>query len=625
MLRHFFIAFAALIAIEHAIATDLSSGKQPSQELTLVQDGKPACTIVIAESAGPHEKTGANDLQLYLRKMSGATIPITTDPAVPGDRILIGVFGSAPVAQWNGERPVRDAFAITTTARPDGGTDLLLIGGDARGTEYAVYELLERFLGVRWYMPGELGEEVPVQKTITLKPINWVNRPDYEAIRGLTWKGGPGAKDWLRHNKGEVGSDTFFFGHSWSGYIKPSEENKKAHPEWFALQKDGTRGDQLCTTNPEVIDIFIKRVKEHFDKNPNDVVCSISPNDGYGFCTCPRCKALDAQYGVKNNCQTDRFVHFANIILKELKKTHPDKLVGILAYVTHTAPPVSAVPDSNYATLICHTPWGFCHVHTIDDPNCPSNTKFREMINGWTKVCKHVGVYDYYGHFYVMTPWPIVHNIRKDVPYLHSIGVKAFESETQQHWANQGINFYMAAKLLWDTDADSQALLDDFYHRFYGPAEQPMRQYWEKWESAMTHATCQDSKWLTMFTPELMQTTGQLLSEAEKLAGDNDEVRRRLALNRTGYRFTDAYASMRRHGEAGELEPAVAAGEKALEIVNSTKGTEPQAFWIQLAYNQTRAQLKPYKKKLYEMNPGKPSSQPSPKDDAKAILNGEEK
>src|SRR5262249_29125827 len=162
-------------------------------------------------------------------------------------------------------------------------------------------------------------EKVPTQRTIALKALNWTNQPDYDAVRGLTWKGGPGAKDWLRHNKGEVGSETFFFGHSWSGYIKPSEENKKRHPEWFALQKDGTRGDQLCTTNPEVIDIFIRKVIGHFDQHPDDMVASISPNDGYGFCTCPRCKALDAQYGVKANCQTDRFVHFANLILKELK------------------------------------------------------------------------------------------------------------------------------------------------------------------------------------------------------------------------------------------------------------------------------------------------------------------
>ena len=613
-MRRFLSVFAVVVAIQASAAA-----------MTLVENGQSACTIVIAPDAGAQEKAGADDLQLYLGKMSGAKVPVGTDASVSGDRILIGVFGKPPVQEWKGARPGQDAFAIETAARPSGGTDLFLVGGDARGAGNAVYELLERFLGVRWYMPCELGEQVPVQKTIALKDLKWSNKPDYDAVAGLTWHGGVGSKDWLRRNKGDVGSSSYFFGHSWSGYIKPSEENKKAHPEWFALQKDGTRGDQLCSSNPEVIDIFIKKVRERFEKNPDVVVVSISPNDGHGFCTCRECKAIDAQYGVKDNSQTDRFVHFANAILKETKKTHPDKLVGILAYVTHTRPPVSAVPDPNYATLICHTPWAFCHVHTLNDPNCPPNARFCEMIKGWTKVCKHVSVYDYYGHFYFMTPWPIVHDIRKDLPYLRSIGVNGFESETQQHWANQGLNFYMAAKLVWDTDRDSQALLDDYYHGFYGPAEKPMRKYWETWEAAMMRQPCGDSKWIVMLTPELIKETGQLLAEAERLAGSNEKVSKRLALHRVGYRFTEAYANMRRHGEAGELEQAVAAGEEAMRIVKSTEGTEPQAFWVTLAYNQTRAQLKPYKKKLEALKPAKPTTQESSKDEPKPIFAGEEK
>jgi formylglycine-generating enzyme len=574
-----------------------------SAEMTLVQNGRSACSIVVAADAGEHEKTAAADLQLYLSRMSGARVPIGADASVPGNRVLVGVFDKPPVKEWKGDRPTQDGFAIETVARQGGGTDLFLVGGDPRGAGYAVYELLERFLGVRWYMPCELGEEAPARKTIVLEALKWRNQPDYQAVGGLIWAGGPGAKDWLRRNKGEVGSPTFFFGHAWSGYIDPSEENKKAHPEWFALNKDGTRSYQLCTTNPEVISIFIDKVHEYFDKNPDAVLASISPNDGGDFCTCERCRAIDAQYGVTDDSQTDRFIHFANAILKEVKKKHPDKLVGILAYVSHTRPPVSAVPDPNYATMICHTPWEFCHVHSIEDPGCKANTRFREMIEGWTKVCRHVSVYDYYGHFYVMTPWPIVHGIRKDLPYLRGLGVTGFMSETQQHWANQGLNFYIAAKLVWDAGRDSRTLLDDFYRGFYGPAETPMRQYWEAWEAAMVRQPCGGYAWLAMFTPDLMEQTGRLLDEAERLAGDSEKVHRRLALHRIGHRFTDAYARMLRHGNAGELEQAVAAGEEAVRIAEASQGTEPQAFWIRLTSDQTGIQMMPFVKKLKASKP----------------------
>ncbi len=570
-------------------------------KMTLVRDGRPVCTIIIASNASEQEKQGAEDLSTYLSKMSGAKVPVSQSLSVEGNRILLGVAGHPPVADWGGPPPGRDAVVIETRQRGPEAWDLLLIGGDARGAGYAVYEFLERFLDVRWFMPTDLGEEVPERKTIELDTLKWSHTPDYLGVAGLTWQGGPGAADWLRHNKGDVGSPTYFFGHSWSGYISPTEENQKAHPEWFARTRDGKRSEQLCTSNPEVIRIFIEKVTEYFDKSPSAVLCSISPNDGYGFCTCEGCRAIDAQYGVTDDTQTDRFIHFANTILKETKKKHPGKLVGILAYVSHTRPPVSAKPDDNYVTLICHTPWDFCHVHPIDDPDCKPNGKFREMIEGWTRVCKHVNVYDYYGHYAEMTPWPLVHNIRRDLPYLRRIGVTGFMSETQQHWSNQGINFYLAAKLVWDTDRDVDALLDDYYRRFYGPAEQPMREYWTGWETAMARQPCQN--WLGMFTPQLMETSGRLLDEAEKLAGDNQKLQRRLALHRIGYRFTDAYARMLRYAGSGDLDHAVKAGREAVRILEASMGTEPQAFWVRLSSDQTGIKMLKHLKKLNASRP----------------------
>ena len=50
---------------------------------------------------------------------------------------------------------------------------------DHRGSLNAVYAFL-RSLGVRWYMPGELGEIVPETRDIALPEINQTVRPAYE-------------------------------------------------------------------------------------------------------------------------------------------------------------------------------------------------------------------------------------------------------------------------------------------------------------------------------------------------------------------------------------------------------------------------------------------------------------
>jgi hypothetical protein len=618
----------------------LAPASLASAGMTLVQDGKPNCAIVISSDAGDNEKRGANDLQLYLNKMSGAMVPLGTDASVAGNRILIGVFGKQPVKDWQGRRPASDGFAIQTRRRSGGGVDLLLVGGDERGAEYAAYELLERFLGVRWYTPDEVGEEVPTAKTIQLQDIKWSNKPNFEAVHGLVWpgngRGGPGAEDWLRHNKGNVGSSSDSFGYNWAAIVKPSEENKKAHPEWFALQPDGTRGDQLCSSNPDVIRISVETARTYFEKNPDGALFSLSPNDGYGFCTCDRCKAIDAKYGVTDGSHTDRLIEYANAALAELKKTCPDKLIGIVAEASHTRPPVSAIPDANYATMISHTPWEFCHVHAINDPGCKHNTEFRQVIEGWAKVCKHVTLREYYGHYSVFTPWPITRDIAKDLPYMRSIGVTGLNSETQQNWANQGINFYLASKLVWSSDRSPGEILDDFYKGFYGPAEQPMRQYWEAWETAMSKQDCQGNNWLAMFNPDLMKRTGQLLDEAEKLAAGNDKVTKRLALNRIGYRYTQSYVSMLRYGRAFEsvsatemmlytLEHAIAAGERACKIVQDAAGSEPQAFFTSLAVDQTRAQMLRYQRKLDALRPAKTGAKDPPVKAPQEVFLGEAK
>jgi hypothetical protein len=253
-------------------------------------------------------------------------------------------------------------------------------------------------------------------------------------------------------------------------------------------------------------------------------------------------------------------------------------------------------------TMVTHMPWEFCHAHALDDPACELNRRFVDHVRGWRAVSRHVGVYEYYGHFYVFTPWPIVHSMRRDLPLLHRLGVDRFMSETQQHWANQGLNFYVGAKLAWDPSRDVDALLADYYQRFYGAAAAPMRRYWERWEQAMAAGAAQGHggyEWLAMFTPALAAEADGILAEAERLAeGDGEKVRRRVALARLGFRFTEAWTRMRDYASRREWAAAVAAGEEAVRRLRESAGSEPQAFWIDLAATQTENMMKPYREAL---------------------------
>ena len=60
-------------------------------KLTLVRDGQPSATIVVAKTAGHTPWFAAGELQYHIQKITGATLPIVTDDAaVRGPRILVG-------------------------------------------------------------------------------------------------------------------------------------------------------------------------------------------------------------------------------------------------------------------------------------------------------------------------------------------------------------------------------------------------------------------------------------------------------------------------------------------------------------------------------------------------------
>ncbi|MEO5761109.1 MAG: DUF4838 domain-containing protein [Vicinamibacteria bacterium] len=557
----------------------------------IVQDGRPSASIIVPKDAPVEVIRAATELQTYVQRTSGAQLPIRTEGTTGPERVDIRLAVAPGVVKAGGEaaRQIvhQDGYAIKS-----GGREITIMGGSPRGTLYGVYDFIERALGVRWFMPTALGEDVLSAKTIPVPELNIVKNPAFDSVSGFMWAGGPGAEEWELHMRAKVGKSVSF-GHNWYNIYPFTKESFAKDPEMFALVA-GKRGysTQLCTSNPKVIQVSVDAARRNFKANPEAPLFSISPNDGNGWCECDRCKAIDAMYGVTDGTVADRFVHYANEVFKELEKTNPGKQVGIYAYAEHTAPPQKAKPRPGYVTALTHMPWEFCHVHAIDDPSCPANRKWLEYLKSWSVLTKHLGVYEYYGHFFAFTPWPIVHSIRRDIPLFQRTGVDRFISETQQNWANQGINFYVAAKLVDDPSLNVDALLDEYFTRFYGQASVPMRRYFDLWESAMQNTSAAGDlgyAWISMFTPALIAKADTLLKEAEALAlKDSEKIRTRIAFARLGFRYTEAYTNMLDAGARKDVRAILEWSDEAQKRLKATEGSAPQAFFVSIAVDQTR-------------------------------------
>jgi hypothetical protein len=134
--------------------------------VTLAREGRATATIVVADGAPAAQREAAGELAAYLRKITGADFPVRTAGQKPrGTQVILG----------GGARELGpEGFCIRTQ-----GGNLLLTGADDDGVAFAVYTLLERHLGVRWFWPGELGEVVPRQRTVAVGPLDETQKPDF--------------------------------------------------------------------------------------------------------------------------------------------------------------------------------------------------------------------------------------------------------------------------------------------------------------------------------------------------------------------------------------------------------------------------------------------------------------
>ena len=240
----------------------------------------------------------------------------------------------------------------------------------AKGTLFAVYEFLDKALGVKWVFPGDDGIVFSRRTTLDLaEGAAWSYRPSFDLLsirvpRPETYYDKARADStlmpkemmptreeletdyanqvqWLDRMR-TVPTNRFVYGHAFGSW---QEKHLKQHPDWFGLdpkygRKDcGMRGlpDELakrakfCLSNPEVMDAIVANWRDNMGARRHFNIC---PNDGTpGFCHCENCCKLDTRHGGEAFLDhlSDRYLWFWNGICDKAVKIRPD--VRCVAYV----------------------------------------------------------------------------------------------------------------------------------------------------------------------------------------------------------------------------------------------------------------------------------------------------
>lgn len=564
----------------------LQTATGAGSEVVVINDGEPGVIIVVPDqfakasqlpaSRLTHESVSvalaAVELADYLGKAGGKRPSLFAESAPEaqqGNRIFVGLCqATIPVVT----DPLLPEELLVLTR----GSDLHLVGGDlapgerpCHGTLYAVYDFLEKEVGVRWLFPGEHGEVVPQHRRLLLSDLNRRYQPPVakrkvrnvavsreETFRPLLEKWGIPLADWKTAH-GPATTGPWFVrqrlgarieldgGHAYDGWY---ETHGKTHPEWFALQPDGTRDqklprERLCKSNPALWDEIARVLVEEFKADPKKRTASLAPNDGGAnkFCLCDACRSLDPPEAPKlsNDSQlvdpatgrpfpeypslSDRVFTFFNEVAKRVRTEMPDRDLVCYAYSVYRSVPVRV--KSLEPNLIV----GYVGLK-------------RDEIEAWARIAPRLYI----------RPNDLGPAIDLGLPRNHA----AWFAESVRHcvdhravgfdfdnchgnWSAHGLDYYVLCKALWDPDIDVEATIDDYCRAAYGPAAAVMREYHDLL-AKVSEAVRSDPQLVARsphatrlrlhYNKDVLATLERLLAKAKAIQGDDPGIGARIAM-----------------------------------------------------------------------------------------------
>ncbi len=522
---HWSIRLAALGFLV-LLSTASALRAQPPAQLALVRGGKSVYTIVIPRSPTEVERSAATVLQQYLLKISNALLPIKKDTIRPSAfEILIGNARSRNDKTPEAGSLDPDGILIRTNDQT-----LILRGGSGKGTLYAVYTLLEDYLGCRKYKPTV--EVIPHNATVTLPFIDRRYSPPF-TFRSTYYHGWTDRAftDW--HKLISVDDQRQQWGmwvHTFDRLV-PAKEFFPQHPEYYSLI-GGHRvpSGQLCLSNSDVERILTERLGDMIKENPNAKYWSVSQNDNFNECQCDSCNALKVKYGGSSGV----VINFVNNVAAHF----PDKIISTLAYQYTRSAPTGVKPAPNVNIMFCSIE---CN-RSEPIPTDPRSASFRKDLEDWHTLTSNILVWDYVVQFRnLLDPFPNLGVLQPNLQYFARNGVKMMFEQGCNELAGEfcELRTYVIAKLLWNPNINVSAVMNDFLNGYYGSAGRYLRQYID----TMHDALARSGKTLDIYgypydaidsylTPHLLHVYTGLFEKAEAAVQSQPEFLERVKIAR---------------------------------------------------------------------------------------------
>ncbi|MGB0744341.1 MAG: DUF4838 domain-containing protein, partial [Opitutales bacterium] len=276
-------------------------------------------------------------------------------------------------------------------------------------------------------------------------------------------------------------------------------------------------------THPETVELAVETVRRHFVDHPESTSFSLSINDNSLFDEGSETEAIVSplSYFRGRPNYTDLVFGFMNAVAeevfsdREILQTPAGEgryLTALAYYWTEQSPGFEIHPRVMPVLTSDRAQW--------HDPEYRAGDK--ALIGRWANSgAERIATWDYYFGSPYPYPRQFTQWMVESIKFLHEKGVDVFFSQLPSVWGLDGPKAWLATQLLWDPNQDAGDLLDEFYTNFFGPASEPIREFYEIAEETRNQLEG-EAEWIKFYSDE----AGIELFDADTLAQMRDCIRR---------------------------------------------------------------------------------------------------
>ena len=423
--------------------------------------------------------TEAALLQTWMRWAFNTTngFDISTESAVGliGSRTVLSVGKTA----WVAPDDLSGLYTNAARLKRAQSNVVVLCSPSTQGTEWGIYEFLDQYVGVRFYLPGDLYTSQPCWQSLELGDFNAVEEPYVKSCYMSGLGGMTGESSWMTRNRvlhrlGGSHQHTM-----WERF--PPGIYSNTVPEIYPMVSgaryiptvSSDQGWQPCFTEPHLLEAAMQSAATLFAGSPQHTYMAVSVMDGGAFCECPRCMEVINQCGGDSLAGYSRmYWDFMNALAAEFEIHFPDKRLLGLAYsyvqqmpLTPLRPNIVVFNNHHLGELLPDgllAPGGALEL-TL-------NVASHQGNHDWLEGAGYYGprIYNDYFKQYMQA----VHDSRVDGSYAHA--------EAYANWGLDGPKCWVVSRLWWNPELDLSALEKQFCDDLFGPASSPMYLYFNK-------------------------------------------------------------------------------------------------------------------------------------------------